>query len=73
MCCIVGSLGKVVLLDSEFEEAEFPLAADITPVEVSYDSALSPFPNLEMQHDKKRSMLIIVEKVDAMKVVKRVC
>jgi hypothetical protein len=25
-------------------------------------SVLSPFPNLKMQHNKKRSMLILVEK-----------
>jgi hypothetical protein len=51
----------------------FPLDAEVTPVAVLYNTALSPFLNLEMQHNKKRSMLILVEKVEAMRVMKGVC
>jgi hypothetical protein len=35
-----------------FEGVEFPLDAEVTFVVVLYDSSLSPFPNLEMQHNK---------------------
>jgi hypothetical protein len=44
-----------------------------TPVIELYDSALSTFSNLDMQIDKKRSVLILVQKVEAMGVVKEVC
>jgi hypothetical protein len=37
-----------------FEEAEFPGDAEVALVVVLYNSALSPFSNLEMQHNKKR-------------------
>jgi hypothetical protein len=53
-----------VLLQS-FEEAEFPLDAEVTFVVVLYDRALSPFPKLEMQQNKKRkrSVLILFGKI----------
>jgi hypothetical protein len=35
--------------------------------------APSTFPNLDMQHTKMRIVLILVEKVEAMRVVKGVC
>ncbi len=44
-------------MTQSFKEVEFPLDAEVTPVVVLYDSALSPFPNLEMQHNEKQSML----------------
>jgi hypothetical protein len=51
------SLGEMHFMTQSFKEVEFPLDAEVTPVVVLYDSALSPFPNLEMQHNEKQSML----------------
>ncbi len=56
-----------------FKEVEFLLNAEVTHVVVSYNSALSPFPSPEMQHNKNRSMLILVKKIEAMRVIKGVC
>jgi hypothetical protein len=52
-------------LQWSFGEAKFSLEAEVTPVVVSYDGALSPFPKLvKIQHNKKRkrSMLILFGK-----------
>ncbi len=43
-----------------FGEAEFPLEAEVTPVVVSYNGALSPFPKLEMHQNKKRKRSVLI-------------
>ena len=45
-----------------FEELEFSLDTEVTPEVLLHNGALSPFPKIEMQNDKKRSVLILVEK-----------
>jgi hypothetical protein len=48
-----------VLLQN-FEEAEFPLDAEVTFVVVLYNRALNSFPKLDMQQNKKRKRRVLI-------------